>query len=587
MPRKYKRKAPERILVSEDIIQEAKKLIAKGKSKRFAADYVGINEATLRKRLMSKNVPISLGRFKPTFDQDQEAQLVQYCKTMDEIFYGVTINDLRRLAYEFATANKIEHRFNDSLHMAGRDWVESFIKRHDHLRLRQSAPISLARAIGFNRVQVEKFYTNLKSLYDKYNFRPNRIFNMDETGISTVPKKTPKVVSVKGKKTVGKIVSAERGTTVTVVMCMSAIGLFVPPAFIYPRKRIKSELIEGGPVESICMVSDSGFVNTNLFVKWLYHFNCFVGPSSDDPVLLIIDNHSSHISLEGTNYAREHNIVILTLPPHGSHKLQPLDVAVHSPLKTKYSIECERWMNLHPGRGITQYQVASLFNTAYKHVATISNAEAGFKATGIYPFADDLFNETDFAPSSVTDKLPCSHNDEEKVTNEEDSNIDDVKKTNIIRKENWRDEENAASTVAVTVAQLNPLPRMIGKKKRKQCLKSEVITSSPYKNQLEEKQQIEEQKKRKQAKITQVISSPFEPSPGPSGIKKKQSKRTQITKNKNKKKGTNKSHVCLICDEKYEEPPTEDWIQCIICESWFHENCTAYEKGIFRCDFCN
>lgn len=53
---------------------------------------------------------------------------------------------------------------------------------------------------------------------------------MDETGISTVPKK----ISLKGKKNVNKIVSGERGQTITAVCCVSATGNYVPPAFIFP-----------------------------------------------------------------------------------------------------------------------------------------------------------------------------------------------------------------------------------------------------------------------------------------------------------------------------------------------------------------
>ena len=43
-------------------------------------------------------------------------------------------------------------------------------------------------------------------------------------------------------------------------------------------------------------------------------------------------------------------------------------------------------------RGMTEYQVACLFNIAYKQLATIPNAESGFKVSGIYPFNDNLFN---------------------------------------------------------------------------------------------------------------------------------------------------------------------------------------------------
>lgn len=65
------------------------------------------------------------------------------------------------------------------------------------------------------------------------------------------------MISVKGKKLVGKIVSAERGQTITLVCAMSATGNYVPPAFIFPRKRIKGYLLNNALEGSIGMASDS------------------------------------------------------------------------------------------------------------------------------------------------------------------------------------------------------------------------------------------------------------------------------------------------------------------------------------------
>lgn len=231
------------------------------------------------------------------------------------MFYGITIQCPRQLVYQYADINKIPNRFDKVCKMAGRDWVEGFLKRHERLRLRQTTPTSLARTSGFNKIQVDRFFNNLKELYAKFKFEPNRVYNMDETGMSTVPKKTPRVVSVKGKKVVGKIVSGERGVTVTAVCCMSATGHFIPPAFIFPRKRLKGELFDGGPTGCIGMASDSGFINSELFVQWLHHFKDQTHPSQESPILLIIDNHSSHISLEATRYCRTHGISVLTLAP--------------------------------------------------------------------------------------------------------------------------------------------------------------------------------------------------------------------------------------------------------------------------------
>lgn len=43
-----------------------------GKSKRKAAEIVGIDESTLRKRLKLNYTATSMGRYKPTFTREQE-----------------------------------------------------------------------------------------------------------------------------------------------------------------------------------------------------------------------------------------------------------------------------------------------------------------------------------------------------------------------------------------------------------------------------------------------------------------------------------------------------------------------------------
>lgn len=37
-------------------------------------------------------------------------------------------------------------------------------------------------------------------------------------------------------------------------------------------------------------------------------------------------------------YARENGIVLLTLPPHCQHRMQPLDVGVYGPFKSNLKI---------------------------------------------------------------------------------------------------------------------------------------------------------------------------------------------------------------------------------------------------------
>ena len=70
------------------------------------------------------------------------------------------------------------------------------------LSIRTPEPTSIARAAGFNRPQVQRFYSLLRSSYIKLQLRSDAIWNMDETGFHTSASRPPKVISVKGKKQV-------------------------------------------------------------------------------------------------------------------------------------------------------------------------------------------------------------------------------------------------------------------------------------------------------------------------------------------------------------------------------------------------
>ncbi|KAK9738270.1 CENP-B N-terminal DNA-binding domain [Popillia japonica] len=79
---------------------------------------------------------------------------------------------------------------------------------------------------------------------EKINYNPSRLYNVDESGITTVQSKNSRVITLKGKKQVGTVTAAERGALVTVVFCMNAVGGFVPPLFVFPRKNMKAELLD-------------------------------------------------------------------------------------------------------------------------------------------------------------------------------------------------------------------------------------------------------------------------------------------------------------------------------------------------------
>lgn len=212
------------------------------------------------------------------------------------MFYGLTPNELRKLAYEFAEQNNIKNIFNKEKKVAGYDWLCLFTKRNPGFKLREPDNTSINRICAFNKEEVKLFYDNLKKVFENQTFPRNRINNVDETGISNVQKKSSKIYAKKGQKRVGAATSAERGKTITVVCCFNAAGGYVPPMLIYPRKRKATHLQRDGPIEAVYSCSNNGWINEELFPVWISHFIKNVKPTKEDPVLLICDNHASHIT---------------------------------------------------------------------------------------------------------------------------------------------------------------------------------------------------------------------------------------------------------------------------------------------------
>ncbi|KAJ4447651.1 hypothetical protein ANN_09658 [Periplaneta americana] len=384
------------------------------------------------------------------------------------------------------------------------DWYYGFKARHSELSLRKPETTSKARAQGFNIPIVEKFFSMLKSVMDEKNFPPYRVFNVDETGFTTVQTKSSKVLAQRGKKQVGTVTSAELGVLSTAVICD-------PPLMItFPRKRMKVELTDGAPPGTIFACNGLGWMQLDIFSSWFDHFLSHVKPSDNDPALLILDAHLTHTkNLEVINNARENHVTLLTIPPHCSHKLQALDLSFMSPLNTFYLAAIEKFLRNNPGRVVTQFQVSKLFGEAYLRAATPTTAINGFKKCGLYPLDQDVFDDTDFAPSLPTDR-PLNH--VESSNDSETLPVDPVPSTSsdtpndgsiIILPAASSPQPSSFFTVNLEDISLPPKSTIARSQKRKTG-SAEILTSSPYKNQLaQERERTKEPYKTKKKNCPQ------------------------------------------------------------------------------------
>ncbi|KAJ8727707.1 hypothetical protein PYW07_001826 [Mythimna separata] len=173
---------------------------------------------------------------------------------------------------------------------------------------------------------------------------------------------------------------------------------------IFRRVRMKMELMDGAPPGAICACNPSGWMKLDVFSQWFDHFLSHAKPTADDPALLILDGHLSHSkNLNVVLKARDNHVTILCLPPHCTHKLQPLDVGVMYPLSVYHNQALEKWMNNNPGRVVTVFQITKIFTEAYLKAAVPLNSMNGFNKTGIYPFNPDIFTNVDFIAAETTE----------------------------------------------------------------------------------------------------------------------------------------------------------------------------------------
>lgn len=85
--------------------------------------------------------------------------------------------------------------------------------------------------------------------------------------------------------------------------------------FSYLEVRMRPKLLKGTP-NSHVIEQPNGWMNAESFVQYLRYF--ISNPSKNNTILLTIDNHSSHTSLETINLCKDNGIVMIGLPPQST-----------------------------------------------------------------------------------------------------------------------------------------------------------------------------------------------------------------------------------------------------------------------------
>jgi len=156
-------------------------------------------------------------------------------------------------------------------------------------------------------------------------------------------------------------------------------------------------------------------------------------------VVLLLDGHSSHYNLEAVTFAKENGIIMFTLVPHTTHKMQPLDTAVYGPMKTNWQGVCHDYIQSHPGKVITKYNFNELFSNAWLKTIIPANIISGFRCCGIYSFN----------PKEVFDHDPCASENND-VSENDESPLEHSFEGSIVMQQGSSKTENSQIDTSIT-----------------------------------------------------------------------------------------------------------------------------------------
>lgn len=329
--------------------------IRNGMSFNAAAKRFDVPLSTLRDRFFGRYPE---GKHKPgpsiRLSKEQEGTLRDHLIHMARIGHGISKKDVPLLIKEILDRAEVEKPdeycvnnrcFPNNIPSNG--WVYRFFNRNPELSLRVPENLSHKRA-NINKDQILKWFEDLsKFLYEEHGIEAadfftennaHRIFNLDETGFPLAGTNGKlRVITTRGVKNVYKLVPDTK-EQVSVLGCTSAAGDFAKPLVIFPGVRPRFNFHGVQPEDYYVGTSQNGWMSADCFFGWMANlFYPSICDAVEFPILVFMDGHTSHINIAISSFCRENNIILYCFPPHASHVLQPLDVAVYGPLKKHWN----------------------------------------------------------------------------------------------------------------------------------------------------------------------------------------------------------------------------------------------------------
>ena len=301
------------------------------------------------------------------------------------------MNDILNTVQNIVKETKRETPFTNG--RPGKYWFKAFQRRNPEISIRKPERVSKAR-VGVTEGSIRTWFQNLKEEMEAMDLMsmfddPSRIYNSDESNIQLCPS-TGRVVGFKAWKNVYELAPGPEKSTLTFVGTFNARGDIVSPAIIYPYARIPNDIVAAVPDHFIMGKSESGWMTSDNFYEFIANgFAPWINQNQiTKPVILFVDGHSTHLTLQVSTLCEDNDIILYCLPPNTTHILQPADVSVFKSLKQYWRTAVHEYQRENPNTVVRRVNVAPMLDKILDKIdrSVIIN---GFVACGLCPLNPD------------------------------------------------------------------------------------------------------------------------------------------------------------------------------------------------------
>ena len=252
----------------EDMVAAIEAVSAGGMTITASSRVFSVPRKTLDDRLKGH---VTHGRkpgVKTAFTSEEESSLVRYLLYMAERGFPLTRTMAKAFAWAIAKLSGNDCRFSKN-YGPSEHWWQLFRNRHPEICLCKSDGLERSRAEALNPAVVQEYFDLFDATLTRNDLKtcPRQLYNCDETFVP-MDYTREKVVAAKGAK---NVYSQTLGTSdhITLLCCVSAAGFPLHPMIIYAKSFPGGQYRFQGPDDALYAKSDSGWIDSELFLTWL------------------------------------------------------------------------------------------------------------------------------------------------------------------------------------------------------------------------------------------------------------------------------------------------------------------------------